>query len=136
MRTEQEVEQLKQIWALMLQHGKVFPEKMEWNYYSGGFEMFNTDYKERTDARLALLAKIKDIGVNFYQTDVPEYHCYSKFVDSYSPSDDVDVWEGMLILNDDTKVFVGAKNIDLKERVAAFKNRTEDEDLVVKFFGE
>jgi len=137
--TEDEVTVMKQIWSLMIHEGRPTDPNADWSIYCGDFndywQLTSTGWDGLKKQKDAFIEQIKEVGVNIYRCDVPEYNCYGHFCDSNSPCDQVHVWTGNMLLNDGTKIFVSAKDIDLRPLVNRLTSKQDQVDLVKLYFG-
>lgn len=139
MRTENDILLLKKIWAILLQDGHIISPDAEWNYYGGNYDetrgLSFSEVMKLPQKYQDWLFTVKTVGVDWEQIDIPEYEYLSEFCDSFSASDPVDVWRGVVILLDGSKTHVYARDIDLHAHVDRYKSKAVEEDLVAKFFG-
>jgi len=139
-RTPEDIQLLKEVWVLMLELGSVVHKDASHNYYGGGFHFsdalfyvspeykdgssdhwqrlskFKKRMKEEVEADKNLLAaKIVDWG----KTSIPEYMCVSEFAGTGSPSDQVEIWDGKLVMTDGSwvRVIKTERNDELANRV-------------------
>lgn len=132
---QETINQMKEIWALMLENGVITDKDFTWSYYSGNFENDHPyDWKRRQKVYDDFLYQVKTQGVNWEKTSIPEYRCESEFVDSFSESKDVDVWTGTIVLNNGNNFHIGAKDIDLQYQFEQLKRK--EPALAFKYFGE
>lgn len=134
--SKEDIEIMKHLWALMLHNGRPTDPNATWSYYGGHFsDQWNLSYDKTVAVKKALIDDVKSIGVNFSECDVPEYTCYSEFVDTFSPSADVHVWAGYIALNDGSRRYVTARDIDLRPLVNQLNTNDGNSNLVEQYFG-
>ena len=136
MRTTEEIEMLKVIWAFMLENGKV--TNGDWSYYGDsydGVDDWRVDEKQINKARSA----VKSFGVNWEKTTIPDYECHSSFAGTDCKSDERECLLGTIVLNDESTYKIGIAEISEAakhcRKSLINKNFTKPEDLVAKYFG-
>ena len=98
------------------------------------------------EARLrALRSDVKTIGVDWEKTDLPDYVSKSEFVGTDSPSKDVDILEGDLVLSNGQKLplymILNNDEYGVKAKVKTLRRDRDlnkipsPESLVEKYFG-
>ena len=93
----------KIIWAYLIKDGvqtNQHIDEKQWNYYAGNYE--------KTDNYIKFLAQ----DIDLYQTQLPHYIERNEFVGTGSPSGQVSVLEGTLVLNNGNLVYYGKTNPD------------------------
>ncbi len=158
--TEEDLANLREIYALILSVGSACPEEFDdWSIYGREFtvsssffytdpEIKNLDMYEQykhvaslKDAARKCLADLKTVGVNWYKTSVPELRTYSDFVGTGNPCKSSNYWVGVLELKDGRRVKGYADDDCIPSahtRAKALMDESEDkriENLVVKTFG-
>jgi len=152
-RTLQEIQLLKEIWALMIENGRILLPEHKWSYYGGGYSVEIPDgkhhYKIATPYDIVLLKKpfqdkidnLKEIGVDWEKTNPPELDWHSEFVGTGDEPNRKSVWEGKLILKDGFEINFYLLDSDTRPRVQSrvsdferAKTAGPTEDLVAKFF--
>lgn len=137
---------MKQIWAVILEFGEIKPPESTWSEYSISYSYSSYEKEvEKEEEMIELLylkSKIKAIGVDWEKTDVPDYTAKAKFVDTDSPSENLDIFEGELILSDGRKLPMymteGWAYYDIRTKIKSLKEKTDlysPSELINKHFG-
>lgn len=139
MRTSEEIEMLKVIWAFMLENGKV--TNGEWSYYGDSYENTSDTFDWREDQKLmkVLHSAVKSCGVDWEKTSIPDYECHSSFAGTDCQSDERECLLGNIVLNDQSIYKIGTASVSeaVKHcRDSLIKqNFTKPDNLVEKYFG-
>ena len=99
-------------------------EKMAYN------DKYNNPFKEE------FLREIKDVGVNWYQTEAPKSDIVFKFLGTFCDDDTVEEVKGTLVLNNGKEQKWSSEKLSVKN---VFEMMAEAEDAKIRFakiFGE
>jgi hypothetical protein len=135
---ENEIASLKQIWAQVINSGKLCNPDACWNFYGGGLEVSYKDFKKFAKEFEKFKSDIKTFGVAWYEMDLPEYSCETEFQGTFFEGEypDIHSYKGWVILNNGEKKFVAARDIDLRSLYQQFNERVSSVDLVSEIFGD
>ncbi len=131
---------IKLIYAYMLSVGS--ETNGEWNVYGANWDPLPykvIDWRNpQPQPKIPSMDKIKEIGVDWKKTKPPESSIESEFVDTESPSGNVEALLGTLFLLDGTKIKIGVSGEGIRfcqyaNIVAEFAKNTH---LVEELFGK
>lgn len=142
-RTPEEIRVLQEIWAIILENGSVSYKDSTHSYYGGWQLTERLSYREIPEILKEVKSyrnKIREVGVDWAKMDVPEYKSYSEFAGTDSPSDTVEVWQGIITLMDGTQMIGHCEDRHTSEqinpRVSKLKKSPEPDPraLILKHF--
>jgi hypothetical protein len=97
----------------MIQEGKLTNGK--WSYYGGSWDDgFNYDWRKAEAAAKKFRDKVKEVGVDWDKTDMPESDTNSAFTDTFHDSEKVETLLGTVWLKDGSKYMVGVKHAEMR----------------------
>lgn len=138
----QEPDLLKVVWAYVVEHGQVTDG--EWNYYGCGWQVPRLQkpgtpyYYEDREATARALKAVRDIGVDWDRTKMPESSTNSTFEGTDADSRRVESLLGTLVLKDGSDYVFGVDNSEKRfvEYVNEVKGYIDDKTRVSRIFGE
>lgn len=132
--------EIKQVcWAYLIEHGN--PTTGRWSYYGGSWDHVDShkayNCKIQKSDRDELIKQVREIGVNWSETSMPEFDLRSEFVGTDSPSQDTRTMLGTLVLNNKKSILLGCEHQpdyleELAESVTRIKTCLEG---AVRVFG-
>lgn len=103
----------KAVWAYMIQEGRL--TNGNWSYYGGNWDDgFNYDWRKAEAASEKFRSKVKEMGVDWEKTQMPQSDTNSAFTDSFHDSEKVETLLGTVWLNDGSKYMVGVKHAEMR----------------------
>lgn len=133
--TEHEINELKFIWAYMITQGRLTTNG-QFSYYGGGFDC-PLGWGEVEKHREMIKKLVKEHGVAWEATGVPEYRVYAEFSSTDHPSNEVETLCGNLVLTNGSIFKLGAKDVskDVLDAVQYFGSEYKRPDYVKEVFG-
>lgn len=127
------------VWAYMIVEGKLTNGK--WNYYAGDWESHKPNsckWRELEKDNSDFKEKVKTIGVDWTNTQIPISSMEKAFTDTFHDSDDVETLLGTMVLKDGSEYTVGVGNADKRfgDYVKVVMEYVRDSERVKAVFGE
>lgn len=113
----------------------------EWNQYTAQWDLApgcKSSWYNHIEPKIPSIDKIKSIGVDWKKTFPPSSSVESEFMDTESPSKNVEALLGELILLDDTRIKIGVSGNGMifSEYAKIIAEFAKDETLVEEIFGK
>lgn len=129
---------LKFTWAYMIEKGRI--TNGNWSYYGSSFETTGRrhDYITAEKDMEKLRKDVKDIGIDWAKTSVPESSQESGFEGTFADSSSVETLLGTLVLKDGSEYLIGVAHAETRfsEYVAILRTLMEDKQRVKDVLGE
>ena len=131
-------ESLKIVWAYMLEKGKLTNGR--WSFHGGDWEGVGSSWDCLVDkeANEKFLAKVKKVGVNWFQTVLPLFEIRSEFTDTFNDPEDKNTLLGTIYLNDGGifTIGVGDASKHIVHYIDMMDTLDKDRQRVNDIFGE
>jgi hypothetical protein len=133
------VQSQKFVWAYMIENGRLTTGA--WSYYAGDFEdAFDIayDYRKRIASMDVVRTKVKEIGIDWDKTSIPESSMESSFEGTFSPSSISETLLGTLVLQDNSTYIIGVGNAETRfsDYLKTLNNLMEDTQRIKDILGE
>lgn len=120
MSNQQELEDKQTVWAYLLKNGTITEGGWQgWNQYAGNWDHpfrgkngYSVTKEEILQVNKEIVDKILHTGVDWEKTNFPIYESHGEFMDTNSPSGNIDTIFGTIVLNNNEEFKFGAIHVD------------------------
>lgn len=113
-------ESVKFAWAYLLLHGKLTDGKFE--YYGSNWNDLYHDYDEQRLQMSKVREKVKEIGIDWVKTEIPEVHYEDGFAGTFNSNDRCLATLGKLVLLNGKTFLIGSSDEDAAHLAETARN--------------